>query len=87
VVTPIRLQGSEEQEEITEDTDMEDMLRSLAASAMIAPGFRWRRSRWGQLCPVALHGGSYVTGKPEFSVRSAKCSCVYNLFLYIIIKV
>ena len=39
---------------------------------MIAPGFRWRRSRWGQLCPVALHGGSNVTGKPEFSVMSGE---------------
>ena len=38
VLTPIRLQGGEEQEEITEDTDVEDMLRTLAASEMIAPG-------------------------------------------------
>eukprot|EP00111_Clytia_hemisphaerica_P024229 TCONS_00071384-protein len=68
VVTPIRLQGSEEQEEITEDTDVEDMLRTLAASEMIAPGFRWRRSRWGQLCPVSLANGSVTIGKPEFSV-------------------
>lgn len=69
VITPIRLQGSEDQEEITEDTDVEDMLRSLAASEMIAPGFRWRRSRWGQICPVSLFNGTNVIGKPEFSVR------------------
>lgn len=69
VITPVRLQGDEEQEEVSEDTDVEDMLRSLAASEMIAPGFRWRRSRWGQICPVSLFNGSIETGKPEFSVR------------------
>ncbi|XP_077409567.1 adenylate kinase 9 isoform X2 [Vanacampus margaritifer] len=35
---------------------------------MLVPGFRWRRSRWGRSCPVALKEGRLVPGKPEFSV-------------------
>lgn len=66
---PIRLQGREDQEEVSEDTDIEDMLRTLAASEMLAPGFRWRRSRWGRLCPVSLLNGQAVVGNPEFAVR------------------
>lgn len=68
-MTPVRLLGGEEQEEIADDTDVEDMLRTLAALEMIAPGFRWRRSRWGRLCPVSLLEGQTVVGNPEFSVR------------------
>lgn len=67
-VVPQRLQGGEDQEEIPEDMDTEDMLRSLAVSEMIAPGFRWRRSRWSRLCPVALYEGECISGNPEFAV-------------------
>src|SRR4029434_5713057 len=50
----------------------EELLRSLSASRMLAPGMRWRRSRWGRACPVALKEGTITRGKPEFSV----CVCV-----------
>jgi len=65
---PLRLQGLEDGEEVAEDTDTEDMLRTLAASKMLAPGFRWRRSRWGRLCPVSLFEGSTKLGNPQFAV-------------------
>ena len=66
---PLRLQGNDEQDEIPEDTETDDLLRTLAATEMIAPGYRWRRSRWGRLCPVALYEGSIVQGSPQFAVR------------------
>ena len=69
VPVPIGLQGLEDSEEVAEDTDTEDMLRTLAASEMISPGFRWKRSRWGRLCPVALYNGSRKMGSPQFAVR------------------
>lgn len=49
---------------------MQDELLRLRSSAMVvASGFRWRRSRWGRNCPVALKEGHVVPGQPEFSVR------------------
>ena len=65
---PLRLQGKEDQEEIGEDIDTEDMLRSLAASENISPGYRWRRSKWGRLCPVALSEGQNMMGNPLYAV-------------------
>ena len=66
---PLRLQGGEDQEEIPDDTETDDLLRTLAATETIATGFRWRRSRWGRFCPVALYEGNIVQGSPQFAVR------------------
>lgn len=68
-LVPLRLQGSEEAEEISDDTDTDDLLRTLAAAEMVAPKFRWRRSKWGRNCPVALKDGNIVPGVAQFSVR------------------
>ena len=46
----------------------EELLRTLASCKTVAPGFRWRRSRWCRACPVALKEGNIIKGKPEFSV-------------------
>ncbi|XP_073349311.1 adenylate kinase 9 [Pagrus major] len=46
----------------------EDLLRVMSSSRTVAPGFRWRRSRWGQTCPVALKEGKVIPGKPELCV-------------------
>lgn len=67
-LTTLRLQG-ENSEEISNDADEDDMLRSLAAAEMVAPRFRWRRSRWARLCPVELCAGNIVNGLPQFAVR------------------
>ncbi|XP_029352962.1 adenylate kinase 9 [Echeneis naucrates] len=66
VSIPILLHQSDE--ELPVDADMEDLLRIVASSKTVAPGFRWRRSRWGQTCPVALKEGKIIPGKPELSV-------------------
>ncbi|NWW00081.1 KAD9 kinase, partial [Machaerirhynchus nigripectus] len=46
----------------------EELLRALSSYKLIAPRYRWRRSRWGQVCPVALKEGNIVMGNPEFAV-------------------
>ena len=66
---PLRLQGGEESEEISDDTETDDLLRTLAATEMVAPKFRWRRSKWGRACPVSLKEGNIVQGMAQFSVR------------------
>ncbi|XP_035277888.1 adenylate kinase 9 isoform X1 [Anguilla anguilla] len=64
---PIQLLQSEE-EELPDEMETGELLRMLSGSNMLAPGFRWRRSRWGRTCPVALKEGKIAKGKPEFSV-------------------
>ena len=68
-LTPMPLQGDEDSEEISNDAETDDLMRSLAASEMIAPKFRWRRSRWGGLCPVELYNGNIVQGQAQFAAR------------------
>ena len=65
---PIRLQDPED-DEVPEDIDTDELMRSLAPKEMVAPRYRWRRSRWLRYCPVALAEGNLAQGKPEFAVR------------------
>uniref|UniRef100_A0A8C6LKY9 Uncharacterized protein n=1 Tax=Nothobranchius furzeri TaxID=105023 RepID=A0A8C6LKY9_NOTFU len=46
----------------------EHLLKTMCSSRTVAPGFLWRRSRWGQTCPVALKEGKNIPGDIEFSV-------------------
>ncbi|XP_033125059.1 adenylate kinase 9-like isoform X4 [Anneissia japonica] len=64
---PIRLQNTEE-EEIPEDVETEELMRTLASTEMVAPRYRWRRSRWARACPVELQKGNVIMGKPEYAV-------------------
>ncbi|XP_072356094.1 adenylate kinase 9 isoform X2 [Scyliorhinus torazame] len=61
-----RLQDDEE-EETPEEIDDEDLFRSVAALKRTAPGYRWRRSKWGRACPVSLFEGNLVMGKLQFA--------------------
>ncbi|KAK1171736.1 adenylate kinase 9 [Acipenser oxyrinchus oxyrinchus] len=63
VAVAVRLLESEE-----EEIDTDELLRTLSTSNMVAPRYRWRRSRWGRACPVALKQGHIIMGKPNFSV-------------------
>ncbi|XP_030626692.1 adenylate kinase 9 [Chanos chanos] len=64
---PVHLLQSED-EEIPDDINTDEVLRALASYKMVSPGFRWRRSRWGLSCPVALRAGKIIRGKPEFAM-------------------
>ncbi|KAM9316639.1 adenylate kinase 9 [Gastrophryne carolinensis] len=57
-----------EQEESLEGLEDDELLRTLSGFRMIAPWYRWRRSRWGTFCPVSLKEGYIKKGLPEFSV-------------------
>ncbi|XP_054555070.1 adenylate kinase 9-like isoform X3 [Talpa occidentalis] len=61
-----RLQGAEE--EINDVMENEELFRSLASYKLIAPRYRWKRSRWGRTCPVSLKEGNIYPGSAEFSV-------------------
>ncbi|XP_038656937.1 adenylate kinase 9 [Scyliorhinus canicula] len=57
----------DEEEETPEEIDDEDLFRSVAVLKRTAPGYRWRRSKWGRACPVSLFEGNIVMGKLQFS--------------------
>ncbi|XP_008299656.1 adenylate kinase 9 [Stegastes partitus] len=67
VSLPVLLHHNDD-EELPEDVSTEDLLRNMSSTRTVAPGFRWRRSRWGRTCPVALKEGKAIPGKPELSV-------------------
>ncbi|NXJ14987.1 KAD9 kinase, partial [Odontophorus gujanensis] len=46
----------------------DELFRLLSSLKLIAPRYRWRRSRWGQACPVALKKGDIVMGIPDLAV-------------------
>ncbi|XP_036625172.1 adenylate kinase 9 isoform X1 [Trichosurus vulpecula] len=61
-----RLQSSEE--ELSEAMDNDELFRTLSSYKLIAPRYRWHRSRWGRACPVALKEGNILMGLPDLSV-------------------
>ncbi|XP_052607451.1 adenylate kinase 9 isoform X7 [Peromyscus californicus insignis] len=61
-----KLQSTEE--EVVDIVDTEELFRTLAAYKLIAPRYRWHRSRWGRSCPVALKDGNIYSGSADFSV-------------------
>ncbi|XP_056422277.1 adenylate kinase 9 isoform X3 [Hyla sarda] len=63
----MKLYNSEEEDSV-EGLDGDELMRTLSSYRMIAPRYRWRRSRWGTLCPVALKEGYIRKGLAEFSV-------------------
>ncbi|XP_078492449.1 adenylate kinase 9 [Ciona intestinalis] len=64
---PSRLQNPDE-EELPDEIETEELLRTLAAYQNPAPRYRWRRSKWGRTCPVALKEGNILQGKPDLAV-------------------
>ncbi|XP_030879749.1 adenylate kinase 9 [Leptonychotes weddellii] len=61
-----KLQSAEE--EITDIMENDELFHTLASYKLIAPRYRWQRSRWGRTCPVTLKEGNIFPGLPDFSV-------------------
>ncbi|XP_043962483.1 adenylate kinase 9 isoform X2 [Gambusia affinis] len=56
------------EEELPDTISTENFLRFMTSIRIVAPGFRWRRSRWGRICPVALKEGSIIEGLTDLCV-------------------
>ncbi|XP_036104925.1 adenylate kinase 9 [Molossus molossus] len=61
-----KLQSAEE--EMNDALDNDELFRTLASYKLIAPRYRWQRSRWGRTCPVSLKEGNIYPGVADFSV-------------------
>ena len=66
---PILLRCDDEApEELATEELAENWLRRVREVNKPAAKFRWRRSKWGRYCPVALSQGEIATGAPELSL-------------------
>ncbi|XP_049976513.1 adenylate kinase 9-like [Alexandromys fortis] len=61
-----KLQSTEE--EMNDIVDTEDLFRTLSSYKLIAPRYRWCRSKWGRSCPMALKDGNIYSGSADYSV-------------------
>ncbi|XP_049754582.1 adenylate kinase 9 isoform X10 [Elephas maximus indicus] len=61
-----KLQSAEE--EINDVMETDELFHTLASYKLIAPRYRWQRSRWGRTCPVTLKEGNIYSGLPDCSV-------------------
>ncbi|XP_047128980.1 adenylate kinase 9 isoform X1 [Hydra vulgaris] len=68
VFVPGKLIGADNLVEFSQDEKSDEILRSLSGIGLVTPGYRWRRSKWGTLCPVAFQSGEMVNGHPEYAV-------------------
>nr|XP_048280947.1 adenylate kinase 9 isoform X4 [Myodes glareolus] len=61
-----KLQSTEE--EMNDIADTEELFRTVSSYKLIAPRYRWCRSKWGRSCPLALKDGNIYSGSADFSV-------------------
>ncbi|XP_035294322.1 adenylate kinase 9 [Cricetulus griseus] len=61
-----KLQSTEE--EINDIIDTEELFRTLSAYKLIAPRYRWHRSRWARSCPISLKDGNIYSGSVDCAV-------------------
>ena len=52
-----------------DEMDTEELMLSLAGSNVFSNRYKWQRSRWLRVDPVALKQGNRVPGRQEFSVQ------------------
>ncbi|XP_040614143.1 adenylate kinase 9 isoform X3 [Mesocricetus auratus] len=61
-----KLQSTEE--EMNDIIDTEELFRTLGSYKLIAPRYRWHRSRWARSCPISLKEGNIYSGSADFAV-------------------
>ncbi|XP_031204285.1 adenylate kinase 9 isoform X6 [Mastomys coucha] len=61
-----KLQSTEE--EMTDILDTEELFRTVSSYKLIAPRYRWQRSKWARSCPVSLKDGNMYSGVADYSV-------------------
>ena len=67
-------EGEEEEEQQVpndtplEDADYDELLRTLGTKGVVGQRYKWRRSKWQGLCPVALSEGRLAQGKTACAV-------------------
>ncbi|XP_063152555.1 adenylate kinase 9 [Candoia aspera] len=61
-----RLQSAEE--EMLEGLENDELFRVLSSYKLVGPRYRWRRSKWGRACPVALKDGDIIMGSLDNAI-------------------
>lgn len=52
-----------------DDMETEELMLSLAGSNALSSKYKWQRSRWLRLDPVALKQGNRVPGRQDLAVQ------------------
>lgn len=52
-----------------DEMETEELMLSLAGSNVLSNKYKWQRSRWLRLDPVALKQGNRVPGRQDLSVQ------------------
>ncbi|XP_032071185.1 adenylate kinase 9 [Thamnophis elegans] len=55
-------------EELLDGLENGELFRVLSSYKLVGPRHRWRRSKWGRACPVALKDGEIITGTADNAV-------------------
>ncbi|KAI4567298.1 hypothetical protein MJG53_008876 [Ovis ammon polii x Ovis aries] len=63
-----KLQSTEE--DINDTMENDELFRTLASYKLIAPRYRWQRSRWGRTCPVTLKEGKMYCLSSEEALKT-----------------
>ncbi|XP_034265034.1 adenylate kinase 9 isoform X2 [Pantherophis guttatus] len=61
-----KLQSADE--ELLDGLENGELFRVLASYKLVGPRHRWRRSKWGRACPVALKDGDIIMGTADNTV-------------------
>ncbi|XP_026522287.1 adenylate kinase 9 [Notechis scutatus] len=61
-----KLQSADE--EMLDGLENDELFRILASYKLVGPRHRWRRSKWGRACPVALKDGDIIMGTADNAV-------------------
>ena len=67
-MVPQLLFSPEEDADDLDTMDDEEFLSHLRSASPLHPNCRWKISRWGRFCPVALKAGKMIPGKQQYSV-------------------
>ncbi|ETE69947.1 Adenylate kinase domain-containing protein 1, partial [Ophiophagus hannah] len=62
-----KLQSADE--EMLDGVENDELFRVLASYKLVGPRHRWRRSKWGQACPVALKDGKMYLLSTEEALK------------------
>ena len=61
--------GRDEEAAPVDETETEELMASLSGSNVLSNKYKWQRSRWLRLDPVALKQGNRVAGRQDLAVQ------------------
>ena len=61
-----------------DETETEELMISLSGTNVLSNKYKWQRSRWSRLDPVALKQGNRVPGRQDLAVQCVN-TCMFSI--------